>query len=227
MSEIALTFIKQHQVECVVVAFVCVIILNVIFLVYLVKSGGEESTKEGAVVKEETEPEEQVEKKPSDTIVVDMSGAVVNPGAYTLSESARLSHVLTEAGGLSKVADKDFFARNYNSAARLTDQQKIYVPRIDEIESGIFVENAYSIDHAVCVYGEGALSEDGAAADENSNGFSVNSASEQELDSLPGVGPVTAKKIIDGRPYESLDKLVELKILSQKAFDEIHDRLKL
>ena len=41
------------------------------------------------------------------------------------------------------------------------------------------------------------------------------------------IGPVTAKKVVDGRPYDSLEKLVELKILSQKVFDDLEKRLKL
>ena len=226
MAETVLTFIKNHQVEMVIMLLVIIIIGNVSFLAYIL-SGSE--SKGETESHQTTKPKvvEKIENKPSDTIIVDISGAVVHPGAYTVSTSARLSHVLTEAGGLSRNADKDFFARNYNSAARLTDQQKIYVPRIDEIENGIFIENSYSIDHAVCVNAESGSKHQEETIGEASNALSINSASEQELDSLANIGPVTAKKIIEGRPYDSLDKLVELKILSQKVFDQLHDRLKL
>lgn len=230
MSETIRAFIKQHQVESIVVAFVCVIILNIIFLIFLVRTSDDGSRQEAPVQKEATakDNEQKVSKKTtSEMVVVDISGAVVHPGAYTVSANDRLSHVITVAGGLSTEADKDYFARNYNSAARLIDQQKIYVPRLDEVESGVFVENAYSIDHDMCILERNTSGDEAAKNNEDSQAVSINSASEQELDSLPSIGPVTAKKIIDGRPYDSLDKLVELKILSQKVFDELHDRLKL
>jgi competence protein ComEA len=53
----------------------------------------------------------------------------------------------------------------------------------------------------------------------------INSASEQELDGLPGVGAILAKKIVDGRPYRSKDELVRRKILPQSAYDGIKDRV--
>jgi len=230
MLEILSTFIKEHQAEVIVVALICVITLNVAFLMYLlsdVRDGKKDTSQLSQELMAEKNPDKNIENKPSETIVVDISGAVIHPGAYTVSETDRLSHVLTEAGGLSRNADKDFFARNYNSAARLTDQQKIYVPRIDEVENGIFIENAYSIDHAVCINGENGSVQHDVATGESSATISINTASEQDLDSLPSIGPVTAKKIIGSRPYDSLEKLVELKILSQKVFDELHERLRL
>jgi len=53
----------------------------------------------------------------------------------------------------------------------------------------------------------------------------LNTASEQELDTLPGVGPILARKIVDGRPYHRKDELVRRKILPQSAYDAIKDRV--
>jgi DNA uptake protein ComE-like DNA-binding protein len=53
----------------------------------------------------------------------------------------------------------------------------------------------------------------------------INSAPEHELDGLPGVGAILAKKIVDGRPYRSTDELVRRKILPQSAYDGIKDRV--
>ena len=49
----------------------------------------------------------------------------------------------------------------------------------------------------------------------------LNTASEEELEALPGVGKPFAKKILDGRPFKASDELVSKKILSRKAFDRI------
>jgi len=51
----------------------------------------------------------------------------------------------------------------------------------------------------------------------------INSSSQYELESLPGVGPVTAKKIIDGRPYASAEELYVKKVMSKSAFEKVSD----
>ena len=49
----------------------------------------------------------------------------------------------------------------------------------------------------------------------------INTASEQELERLPGIGPATAKKIVGGRPYRSEDELVRIKIVSKSTYSKI------
>lgn len=231
MYQTCITFIKENQFECLLLIVAAVLALNILFLAYLVHKPTEQvlidkkdpDTKRA----KEAATQKKCEKETSESITVDISGSVVHPGAYEVASDVRLSQVLTKAGGLNSLADKDFFARNYNSASRLVDQQKIYVPRIDEVKDGIFVENAYSIDHAVCIYGDENEITPKSQEGSDEAQISINSASEQELDALPNIGPVTAKKVVDGRPYDSLEKLVELKILSQKVFDDLEKRLKL
>jgi len=53
----------------------------------------------------------------------------------------------------------------------------------------------------------------------------INSASEKELATLPGIGDVRAKAIVKGRPYKGKDDLVQKKIVPQKVYDEIKDRI--
>ena len=53
----------------------------------------------------------------------------------------------------------------------------------------------------------------------------INSASEKELATLPGIGDVRAKAIVKGRPYKGKDDLVQKKIVSQKVYDDIKDKI--
>ena len=55
--------------------------------------------------------------------------------------------------------------------------------------------------------------------------ISINSALQEDLEALPGIGPVTAKKIIDNRPYGSLEELVEKKAMGQALFKKLKDQL--
>lgn len=58
---------------------------------------------------------------------------------------------------------------------------------------------------------------------QNTNLVSINSASESELDKLPGIGPVTAQKIITARPYSSLEDLLTKKVVSKSVWEKIKD----
>ena len=66
-------------------------------------------------------------------IYLDIAGAVNKPGVYQLNLGSRLKDAIKIAGNLSDDADKDFFARNFNLARIVSDQEKIYVPSVWEV----------------------------------------------------------------------------------------------
>lgn len=139
-------------------------------------------------------------------LTVDVEGAVVQPGIYRLPAGSRLDDVLTAAGGLTAEADVFQVSRSVNRAARLSDGAKIYIPTMREETDGNAVES------------------DGGVL---SLSINVNTASASELDTLSGIGPVTAQKIIDGRPYMRLEDLVEKKVMSTNLFGKLKDQLTL
>lgn len=130
-------------------------------------------------------------------IMVDIEGAVVNPGVYELEEGARLKDVLVLAGGLAERADREYCEKNLNMAEPVKDSQKIYVPSVDNTNTS---------------YGYYEPKSDGKRV-------SVNTASAAELDTLWGIGEAKAEQIINGRPYQSLSDLVSKKIISQSVLD--------
>ena len=62
-----------------------------------------------------------------------------------------------------------------------------------------------------------------SASSVQDNRININSASQGELEALPGIGPVTAGKIIAGRPYQNVSELVEKKVVGEKLYDQIKD----
>src|SRR3989344_5532042 len=148
-------------------------------------------------------------------ISVDLSGAVEKSDVYEVSSGARLKDILILAGGLSQDADRQFFSKNFNLARLLKDQEKIYIPTEEEIQGGEIqnTQNSFS-DPAVDVLGA-------------SNKVNINSGSMDQLDTLPGVGKVTAGKIIQNRPYASIDDLLNKKIVGKSVFEKIKDLVQL
>jgi competence protein ComEA len=134
-------------------------------------------------------------------IQVDVAGAVIRPGVYSLSPESRVKEAIAIAGGFSDKANSEWIAKNLNLAGKLSDAMKIYVPFEGEsVESGLTSSTSTTGNLGL---------------------ININSASESQLDSLAGVGLVTAQKIISGRPYSAIDDLLTRKIVGQSVFGKI------
>ncbi len=158
-------------------------------------------------------------------IYVDISGSVVDPQVHKVPENTRLYEVIEKSGGLNELADRPYFYRNFNLAMVLDDQDKIYVPSTTEVVSGIYQENAKLVS-AYSQAGTQTRSQ-GSEQPSSSGKISINQASQAALETLKGVGEITASKIVAGRPYASVDDLVEKDIINQSLFDSIRDQLEL
>ncbi|OGY24449.1 MAG: hypothetical protein A2Y57_03765 [Candidatus Woykebacteria bacterium RBG_13_40_7b] len=141
------------------------------------------------------------------SIKVDIGGAVNKPGVYSFKENSRVSDALEIAGGLSAEADLNWVEKNLNQAKILEDGEKLYLPKLNEQTS---VEGVSSSKIS------GAFSK-----------ISINTANSFELESLPGVGSVTAAKIISGRSYGSLEELKSRKVVGSSTFEKIKDLISL
>lgn len=146
------------------------------------------------------------EIKETEEIMVHISGAVNKPGIIKLNSSKRIVDALELAGGPRDDADLD----RINLAAKLHDEEKIYVPKIGE-------ENISGISSLVS-----SPSESG-----NSSGkININSADASDLQKIPGVGEKTAEKIIDYRNNNSFSSIEDIKNvpgIGDKKFESMKD----
>ncbi len=148
-------------------------------------------------------------------ISVDVEGKVLHPGVYSLPEGSRIQDALIAAGGLSSSADRIYISKHLNQAQKIVDGGKIYIPATGEIQTTNIPAQSEPVNFI----------SDASSSEGISGLININSATEGQLDSLPKVGPVTAKKIIAGRPYGNIEELVSKKVLGQKTFDGLKDKI--
>lgn len=157
------------------------------------------------------------------TFWVDVRGAVTRPGVYQVPEGSRVEDVLRLAGALRSDAASEWVDKQLNRAAKLVDGMKIFIPTQREIETshnsnddGFETITSHNIDMAVL--------ESPASTHQL---ISINQASSAELESLSGIGPVTAQAIISGRPYQSVQDVLTKKVIKPSVFEKIKTRLSL
>jgi competence protein ComEA len=148
-------------------------------------------------------------------LTVEVAGSVEKPGVYTFSSGSRVEEAIIEAGGLSGDADRDWVEKTLNRASLLTDGQKIYIPSVSDNQS----------DNLSAKSNGGYLGQDSSVQGSFSQLININTASQKDLESLWGIGPVTAQSIIEQRPYSTVEELLIKKILKQNVYDRNKDKL--
>lgn len=147
-------------------------------------------------------------------IVVEIAGAVENPGVYSFRFNSRVEDLLIKSGGLSADADRVWVEKYINRAAKLSDGQKYYIPEYSEQSLGASANNSRGETGGVW-----GVSEDQGQL------ININTASQKELESLSGIGPVYAQNIIDHRPYSSVDDLLTKNALKPFVYEKIKDKI--
>lgn len=149
---------------------------------------------------EGVQPQPIAEPKPEEPklMVVHVSGQVINPGIVELTEGSRINDAVKKAGGATRSADFD----QVNLAAKLCDGEKVYIPKKGEKAENV-MEQTKSGQSTV----------------------NINTANKDELDDIPGVGPLTAEKIIEYRrtkgAFKKIEDIKNVSGIGDKKFESI------
>jgi len=139
-------------------------------------------------------------------IVVQIAGAVPRPGVYALAKGSRVQDAISAAGGFLAEADKT----GINLARALDDGEQLEVP---------YMEGSSPV--------LGTLPPAATEAPSSAELININTASLAELDTLPGIGPTTAQKIVDYRnqngPFLSKEDIINVSGIGPGTYERLKD----
>lgn len=185
----------------------------------------------GAAESAEEERNDVAESGKRELLYVYVCGAVECPGVYAFEEGARVFDAIEAAGGLSADAD----GACVNQALKLSDQDQLYIRTLEEKEQNTQRgENSCtgtSPEGSVLGNGYGLLPAEGSAGTENAADarININTASQKDLTSLPGIGDTKAAAILADRTengfYEVPEDLKRVSGIGDATFEKLRDRI--
>lgn len=159
-------------------------------------------------ISEEAKEQDGAKKESVTPVYVDVCGQVKTPGVYCLEEGCRVYEAIEKAGGLTENAA----VYGLNQAEKVSDGQKIYVPSEKELEN--------------------TNMQTGSAASVNGPGggkVNINTASREELMTLPGIGEVKADAIIRYRSetgsFRSIEDIKQIEGIKEGVFEKIKEQI--
>ena len=146
-----------------------------------------------------------------ETIMVHIDGEIVTPGIISLKAGARIADAIQACGGTTDISD----ISKINLAYELKDGQKVYIPSIYDVEDVEYIQNDA---------GNNVIIPDTSSSSALVN---INSATQAELETLPGIGPSTAAKIIDYRnkngDFKNIEDIMNVSGIGESKFNNIKD----
>lgn len=207
------------------IIIISVIIFTILFLIYLIYKNNQNYTNEinlnEILQTEDTNKEinqinnigtNTIDATQNNEIIVHITGEVKKEGVIHLNKGDRIIDAIKKAGGETKQADLS----QVNLAYELQDGQKIYIPN----------KNEKILKYIVDENGNTNINSLNSKEEEKVN---INTANQSELDSLPGIGPATAQKIIEYRNqngnFKKIEDLQNVKGIGQAKYEEIRNNI--
>lgn len=174
-------------------------------------------------------------------VYIDVSGAVEEPGVYCLDGEALLIDAINKAGGFTGDVAYRFVSRKINLAQPVSANQKVYIPFEDELECTaisllpvadkveiIVGDTSGLVDSTISDFWNTSSTSSSSAqsastSDKSTSCININSASADELTTLNGVGNSTATKIIEGRPYTTVDDLLNVSGIGEATLEKFKE----
>lgn len=202
--------------KIILFAIAGIVAIVIIFFIYNKNQIKDEINLENEIlVTNITSKEKNVENE--NTIIIHITGSVKKPGIVKLKEGSRIEDAIEEAGGLTENAD----ITKVNLAYIVEDGTKIKIPSSSDEEIG----DEEIIDNRS---GENIIVEENTiSSNKNNQIVNINKATEKEFQSLPGIGPSLASKIVEYRSqkgkFESIEDIKNVTGIGSSKYENIKD----
>ena len=200
---------KKQKIIVVVLIIIMCIVIGYYIISKTEKYDYSDIEKISNIIEEDQEEDDNIiENK----IVIHITGEVEEEGVIELEKGARISHAIEEAGGTTEEADFS----NVNLAYSLSDGQKVKIPNINEKDEEIIVVEEKA--------GDNIIIEGNKSKEEKIN---INKAAQTEIETLPGIGPSTALKIITYRnehgKFKNIEDIKNVSGIGDSKFENIKE----
>ncbi|WP_130806571.1 helix-hairpin-helix domain-containing protein [Senegalia massiliensis] len=205
-----ISFTRKEQI---VILILVVLVIGIIGFNLIFKNKNEiiyEEIEDEHIV-EDTEVENEDDKKYEEEIVIHISGAVNKSGIFTLKSNSRVNDAVLAAGGLTDEADID----RINLAKKINDEEKIHIYKIGEEQLTQDTNTSTNIN-------------DLDSTEENLEKVNINTADITLLESLPGIGKIKANNIIEYRKnsnFKNIEDIMNVDGIGEKTFQNIKNKL--
>lgn len=221
---IKITFHYRYRKQIIIASAILILIVTTSIVYINIRPKEKPKIKEEKITlkkeKKETKEEAIEEYK------VDIKGEVINPGIYTLKKYSRIIDCIELAGGLTENANTTVL----NLSKKITDEMVIIVYSNAEVaEFKKTKELEKQVQDSCIQKNEDSLKNDACIDDDSSNTslISINTATEDELSSLSGIGPSKAKQIVEYRttngPFKTIEDIKQVPGIGDSIFAQIKD----
>ncbi len=220
--------------KIVILIIVTIIIATLGYRVFLKDDKNDIKIEEnGLFTEEKSQDEKEIlkddnDKQPAEEIqthvVVHITGQISKPGVVTLENGSRVIDAIKKSGGLLPSADES----RINLAQKLFDEDKITIPKIgDELEvetSNLEPKGSEQKQSQEVIVSKNSDNTNSSTNSKSGGGININTASQEELKTLPGIGDATSQKIIDYREstkFSSVEDIKNVSGIGDKKFEAI------
>lgn len=175
-------------------------VIGVLFSMFYWNTNGTKTQPPPSKSIESEKVTKKKEEVKSESIVIDIKGAVKSEGVYEMSQGDRVKKAIEKAGGFSNDAD----VKKINLAQYVQDQMLLYVPHVGE-QGGVAQEQ------------------------QGKKKVAINIATKEEIETIVGIGPTKAESIIRYReqkgPFKKLEDLLEVEGIGEKSLEKMKEEI--
>lgn len=201
--------------KIIVIAIAGIVVIGIMYFIYNKNQVKEDINIENEILVNNVITNEN--NTNDDIVIIHITGSVKNPGIVKLKEGSRIEDAIESAGGLTENAD----ITKVNLAYVVEDGTKIKIPSASEEDIGDEdIIDSKSGDNII-------IKENAVPSNNSTQTININKATEKEFETLPGIGPSLASKIIEYRnqngKFESIEDIKNVNGIGDNKYEKIKD----